>query len=206
MKKGIILAKGAFPTHHIPINYLNSGVPIICCDGAASKLINHNIEPFAIVGDLDSVSNKIKAKYTDRLYHKSDQETNDLTKAVEWCSLNGFNHLIILGATGLREDHTLGNISLLAQYAQKVEVEMITDHGTMTAFRGTKKFDCPIGEQISIFSLSPSAGVTTHHLKYPLKNTPLTSWWQGTLNETTNNNFTIASNDGIFIIYRNFTK
>ena len=45
-----------------------------------------------------------------------DQETNDLTKAVNYVKTLGFREVLILGATGRREDHTLGNISLLAQF------------------------------------------------------------------------------------------
>ena len=204
MKKAIILANGAYPTHQIPVTQLLSGLPIICCDGAVTKLERHKIEPFAVVGDLDSVPEKIKQKYADRIFHKPNQETNDLTKAVNWCITQHFTHITILGATGLREDHTLGNISLLANYAQQVAIEMITDHGIFTSFRGTKTFNCSIGEQVSIFTLTPSEKVTTHQLKYPLHKNHLTSWWQGTLNETTYNSFTISSHNGIFIIYRNF--
>lgn len=206
MKEAIILANGIYPTHQNPLAVLNSGLPIICCDGAVTKLDQHNKTPFAIVGDLDSVPQVLKEKYSNCLYPNPDQETNDLTKAVEWTIVRGFKKITILGATGLREDHTLGNISLLANYSKKAEVKILSDHGCFSAFCGTKTYICRPKEQISIFSLTPSEPITTVNLKYPLNHQPLTSWWQGTLNETTDESFTIKSSNATVIIFQNYTS
>jgi thiamine pyrophosphokinase len=108
-----VLANGKFPDHPNPLNYLLNAKRVICCDGAADSLIDFGLEPFAIVGDCDSVNKKIADRYRDRLFRNDDQETNDLTKAVKWCSEQGYKEIVILGATGKREDHTIGNISLL---------------------------------------------------------------------------------------------
>ena len=72
--------------------------------------------PDAIVGDMDSLNESIAGRFHDRIFKDKDQDTNDLTKAVAWCSERGYRDLVILGATGKREDHTIGNISLLAEY------------------------------------------------------------------------------------------
>ena len=59
-----------------------------------------------------------------------DQEINDLTKSVRFAHTQGYREVLILGATGLREDHTLGNISLLMDYAHLFKrVEMLSDYG-----------------------------------------------------------------------------
>ena len=94
-----------------------------------TPLIDFGLVPFAIVGDCDSVNKKIAEKYSDRLFRDTDQETNDLTKAVKWCSERGYTNIVILGATGKREDHTLGNISLLIEYSEFTSVKMVTDAG-----------------------------------------------------------------------------
>lgn len=52
----------------------------------------------------------------------------------------GFRRIDILGATGKREDHTLGNISLLFDYMrQGLDVTMQTDYGSFTPCHG--RFD-----------------------------------------------------------------
>jgi thiamine pyrophosphokinase len=125
-----------------------------------------------------------------------------LTKAVEWCVKEGFEDIIILGATGLREDHTLANISLLTDYAAKVNVRMFTDSGEFTPALTTILFDSYKGQQISIFSITPDTKITTHGLKYAVQNRNLRNWWQGSLNEAEGNNFTIEFDTGMLIIFK----
>ena len=62
--------------------------------------------------------------------YNPDQETNDQTKAVNYLMEKGFRRIAIVGATGRREDHTLGNISLLMEYMRMGQkYVMYTDYG-----------------------------------------------------------------------------
>ncbi len=65
---------------------------------------------------MDSIPGDLREKYAGKIITIKDQEINDLTKAVYFAQNVGQEEIVILGATGLREDHTLGNISLLADY------------------------------------------------------------------------------------------
>ena len=58
-----ILANGSFPKHKTPLKILNNSKTIICCDGAADILIQKNILPNMIIGDMDSISQRILKKY-----------------------------------------------------------------------------------------------------------------------------------------------
>jgi thiamine pyrophosphokinase len=66
------------------------------------------MQPDAIVGDMDSLSDELANRFADRIYLDENQDTNDLTKAVMWCSDMGYKDIVIVGGTGKREDHTLG--------------------------------------------------------------------------------------------------
>ena len=114
--KAVILADGSFPDHEIPLGYLRNSEHTICCDRSAENLVRADLMPEAIVGDLDSLDTGIAERFADRLYKDSEQDTNDLTKAVKWCINKRYKEIVILGATGNREDHTICNISLLAEY------------------------------------------------------------------------------------------
>jgi thiamine pyrophosphokinase len=201
----VILADGSFPVHEIPLGILRNASRIICCDGAAESLIEHEIEPFAIVGDCDSLSLSTSEKYSDRIFRYSEQETNDLTKAVKWCSEKGYSEIVILGATGKREDHALGNISLLADYAGYADVMMVTDTGTFHPLKKGKTFKVKAGQQISVFSIDPATEITSTGLKYPLKNMKLTNWWQATLNEAAGNQFSLEFEGGPVIVFLAFS-
>ncbi len=198
----VVLADGGFPTHFVPLDMLESAGTIVCCDGAAEKLLHYGKEPGYIVGDLDSLSSALKIRFTDRLHCFDSQETNDLTKAVEFCIRQGVQAITIVGATGLREDHTIANVSLLADYAAKCRVEMITDYGIFTAITKTTAFESYAGQQVSIFALTPEKPVTLHGLKYPLHKHKLLSWWMGSLNEANGAEFTIEFEEGTLIVFR----
>lgn len=199
----VILANGRFPRHAYPLSLLKEAETIIACDGAVNKLLEHGITPTFIVGDLDSVADRIKELFADRIYLNPDQETNDLTKAVQFAAERGFRSISILGATGIREDHTLANISLLTQYHRDFEaVDMITDYGTFRAITKTTCFDSYKKQKISIFSLPPVVPVTVHNLKYPIVNRELSVWWEGSLNESVGDSFDIELHgDGFLIVY-----
>jgi thiamine pyrophosphokinase len=200
----VIVANGEFPHTPLPLEYLHHASTIIACDGAVNSLEAHQITPNAIVGDLDSISPNSYSQYTDRIHIVENQEINDLTKAVHYAHSLGFKNILILAATGLREDHTIGNVSLLIEYAQIFEhVEMLSDFGLFTPLLQTTTLSSIKGQQISIFSLNDNSEITTEGLRWPINHRKLTSWWQGSLNEATGSNFTITlSPSSQVIIYR----
>ncbi len=198
----IILANGAFPQSEKLLSMLDNAEQIVCCDGAVNNLVASGREPFVIIGDLDSVNPEIRLKYKKRLVRVLDQDTNDLTKAVNWCVENGIKEVTILGATGKREDHTIGNISLLAQYSKVISVKLFTDYGVFVSVSKTTAFDTFKGQQVSIFSLDTDLKISSTGLKYPLNEHKLTSWWMGTLNESEGETITIILNEaGDVIVY-----
>jgi len=199
----VIIADGAFPENEIPLNYIRNSEKIICCDGSADNLILAGFTPDAIVGDMDSLSDDLADRFADRIFPDKDQKTNDLTKAVAWCKKRGYNDIVIVGATGKREDHTIGNISLLAEYAANTTVRMVTDTGIFIPFLGSCSVSSFKGQQISIFSIDPGTAISSTGLKYPLKNLMISNWWVATLNEALGD-FSLEFNKGRVIVYLKF--
>ncbi len=204
--KTVIIADGVFPTHEIPLAYLKNAARIICCDGSVKSLVKAGMEPDAVAGDMDSLPIDLADRFSDRLFPDNDQETNDLTKAVTWCLKRGYSDLILLGATGRREDHTLGNISLLADYGKNSEVTMVTDTGIIRPLFESADVQSFPGQQVSVFSLDPSAEVTSEGLKYRLNRMKLHSWWRASLNESESESFMLTFSGGPLIIYLKFPE
>ena len=200
-KSAVILANGRFPFSSLPLGYLDNADHIICCDGSVTGLVDYGLEPDAIAGDLDSVPASLKRKYADRLFYYGDQDTNDLTKAVRYCLAKEITDLVILGATGLREDHTLGNISLLADYAESLSVKMVTDYGIIIPVEPGVKVGSRPGQQVSVFAVDPGIRVTSKGLKFPLKDLELRNWWMGTLNECTGEDFILDFSGGRILVF-----
>lgn len=199
----VIIANGAFPTRPDILTELKRSSCIIACDGAVNNLMGAGIAPHHIVGDLDSVSDELRRQFSDILFHNPDQETNDLTKAAEFAVEKGFKRPVILGATGLREDHTLGNISLLTTYSRMFDtVRMVSDFGTFIPVMNTSTIECIPGQQVSLFAIFPFGSITTHGLRYPIRERKLPVWWEGTLNEALSFSFTIElAGEGNVIVY-----
>ena len=181
----VILANGSFPRRKCLLETLHAAARIVCCDGAAAKLLRTGREPDLIVGDFDSLGPALRKRFGKRLVQESEQETNDLSKAFRACMARGWRSIVILGAGGRREDHLLGNISLLPLFAAAgADVRMETDFGTFLPVLSSASFRRPAGTKVSIFSFHPEMPVTASGLKYPLDKLRLPFWWCGTLNET----------------------
>ena len=201
--KIVILANGLFPMARQGLDLLKTADLLICCDGAADKLIDFGMSPHVIIGDLDSVSEEVKEQYASILIHSDDQESNDLTKAVHHCIEKGYPSVFILGATGLREDHTLGNISLMMEYYPRIEVQIISDYGIFFLVQSGEQVQSAVGEKISLFSIDNRVSVSSTGLKYPLNDLQLSNWYRASLNEATADHFTpIFESDLPLIVYK----
>ena len=190
----VILADGNFPVADVPLRLLREAPYVVCCDGAS----RHWPQCDAIVGDGDSVPDELR----HRLIQVDEQDDNDLTKATRHCISRGLRRIVYLGATGRREDHTLGNISLIARYHQDfgLSVLMATDYGWFVPAYATCVFNSVSGQQVSLFNVS-CRQLTSKGLKWDAY--PYQQLWQGTLNEALGETFTIEA-DGEYLIFRTY--
>ena len=200
----VILANGDFPSHNSPLIILENASTIICCDGSVNHLVKNGMEPHYILGDLDSINNNLRNKYSDRIIELPDQDENDLRKTIQWVVEKGVKKAVILGATGKRDDHNLANIFTLLQYPSTLEITMYSNHGIFSVAENEKTFDSFTGQQISLFSTDPKIEVTSNNLKYNFNNKMLTTLYNGSLNESINENFTLTLSHGKILVYQVF--
>lgn len=190
----VILANGDFPQAEIPLELLRRAPFVCACDGA----VDHYPQADVIVGDGDSVPEDLR----NRLIQIDEQEDNDLTKATRYCLSKGMRRIIYLGATGQREDHTLGNISLIVRYALELDVEplLATDYGWFVVAEEESEFASFKGQQVSIFNMGCTT-LASEELRWQAY--PYRQWWQGTLNEATGSSFVLKGN-GPYLVYRTY--
>jgi len=214
LSKCVIVAHGAFPSHPLPLAALRAARRVVCCDGSVEKLEAAGFAPDWIVGDLDSLSDASRARHRDRLVAVAEQETNDLAKAFRFCVEQGWHDVVIVGATGLREDHTLGNLAWLADFAQTLHaldsaragsrVVLLTDTGIFTPALASMQFRSHAGQQVSLFSFGPGVQVYAEGLKYPLDQVPFTRWWQAALNEALGEAFKLVFEGGPLLVFQTY--
>ena len=198
-KTVVIICDGQFPKNEYPRYLIRTADFTVCCDGALRKFVRNSRAIFGedrlpdlVIGDMDTLPASWQKKHADIIIRESEQEHNDQTKAVRWVlgNIAGIDHIYILGSTGGRADHTIGNLSLLMEYTRMFDlgettIEAVTDQETFFAVNDTIEFDCGTGRQVSIFSPDNSLKIRSTGLEYPTDEVVFDNWWKATLNKAT---------------------
>lgn len=192
----VILANGEFPRREYPLWLLKNADVVVCCDSALNvrRLRRLGVEPAAVVGDLDSISDAERKSLGDKAVKVEEQDYNDLNKAFRWLRANypQADDICILGALGRSEAHALGNLSYLLFWekeinlsASGVRVEMVSDYNT--AFVVTDSCELHVGEgrKLSFFVQDSDLCIKSSGLEWPLNDVRFDYWFRGTLNRAT---------------------
>ena len=189
MNGTVILAAGDFPRKGgAAWKLLVGATRVVACDSAADAYRRRFRKwPTVIIGDLDSFSRPNLFPVSCSLVPVSDQETNDLTKAVHYATENfpDETRIHILAATGRSEAHTIGNVSLLMEYAKsfpQLEIDMVSDYSTIFAMTDSDTLHIGEGRRISIFSPDPTLRVKSTGLRWKTDNVVFDNWWKASLN------------------------
>ena len=190
----IILANGEFPKKDGEAwRLLAAAKRVVCCDGAADAYRQRFRRwPDVIIGDFDSVSVR---SVPCRVIHDADQNTNDLEKAMAYCAKQGWRNPVIVGATGKREDHTLGNVFRALDYG----CEVVTDRGRFIPVRGKAVLKARIGAAVSVFAPDPKTRMTSKGLEWPLDAVKFRNLYCATLNRATATRVTLTASRPVSI-------
>jgi thiamine pyrophosphokinase len=195
MNSVAILCNGEFPRKAYPLYLLDSADAVVCCDGAAVKYLRRYGEerlPEVIIGDMDSLPKRLREKLAPIVIPVEEQDYNDLTKAMRYVLEHhpDVPDIHILGATGLREDHTVGNLGLLMEYTRMfdlegVRVEMVSDYSTAFALTDSCELHVGKGRRVSLFSPDNTLTIKSEGLQWPTDAVVFDAWWPATLNRAT---------------------
>ena len=197
----ILFGNAEVPSNALAIQAIDNADKIICIDGGVDNLIKLGYEPSYILGDLDSLA-------FDPEYYKcefeilEDQSKSDLEKALEWCAKNKIKSVILVGFSGLRDDHNLAVLLLLKMFSSKISITLITNFCTIYCNNGKARFNVSPGQIISIIASEPKTLISTYGLKYKLNNAILASPGHGISNIAINNSIEIESNDWIWLFLK----
>ncbi len=202
----IIVGNGEVPQGEIPMLFLQHARFIVCCDGALEKLLKIGMKPDVVIGDCDSISEDRRQQFKDIIIEDKDQECNDLQKALKYCLKQQFGPVAILGASGLRDDHQLANLSILNMYAERMDLIMVSNYGLFSFISEDTTFASTPGQEVSVFSFDGQALFSFSGLQYPVHNRRFAQLWEGSLNKALGNSFTITLNNGRGVVFREFCQ
>ena len=200
MVETVIVANGEFPKKDGEAwQLLAAAKRVICCDGAADTYRRRFRRwPDVIIGDFDSVSRlSSHVLRPPSFVHVPDQDTNDLEKAMAYCAKQGWRNPVIVGATGKREDHTIGNVFRALDYG----CEIVADTGRFVPVCGKASFKVAKGAAVSIFAPDPKTRMTSRGLEWPLDEVRFRNLYCATLNRTTAARVSLTATHPVYVYF-----
>ncbi|WP_394154152.1 thiamine diphosphokinase [Loktanella salsilacus] len=85
---------------------------VVAADGGADHALRHDLKPIAVIGDMDSLSNKARTAFADALHHVAEQDSTDFEKCLTRIKAP---LIMAAGFLGGRLDHTLAVLGTLAR-------------------------------------------------------------------------------------------
>ena len=184
----------------------------IAVDSGMSFFYRQGWVPDYIVGDFDSVKPEILQSFLglkeDKpkvLQFQPEKDETDTEIAIRTAIRRGCGAIHILGATGSRLDHVLGNIHLLGMaMEQGVEVIMADPNNRISMVREglVLKKGGQYGKYVSLLPFTPQVtGLTLTGFKYPLDQYTLECYHSlGVSNEITGEQAEISFRDGVLLV------
>jgi thiamine pyrophosphokinase len=169
-KRALIIANGESPKKLRLQSLVREATIVICADGGANIAMKAGITPDAIVGDLDSIHAEVLVKFRRVPTHEDrDDETTDLEKAIRWAIKAKIDHITVVGATGKRMDHSVGNLGVMAKYFPDAVIRFVDDAGEISYIGREITFEAKKGQVVSLIPLSRCEGIITKGLRYVLE-------------------------------------
>jgi thiamine pyrophosphokinase len=170
----LILANGTPPSRRLFTALRKEADLFLCADGGANVAARWRVLPDLVVGDLDSISPAaVRALPPGIIHHVRDQNSTDLEKCLVWCRKHHLQRVTVLGATGGRLDHAVGNLSALMKFSASMEIRFVDDDGELIPIRRFSRLALRKGTTISLIPLTRCSGVTTAGLQWNLRDAVL---------------------------------
>jgi thiamine pyrophosphokinase len=147
---------------------------LICADGGARHLKAAGMVPTLIVGDMDSLDRGAQESYEAMgvriIRHPREKNETDTELALREAFAMAPTEVRIWGALGGRIDHTLANLSLLAQGVERrVEVRLIDEWCELFLVPRHAVLEGEEGQTVSLLPFTGEvSGVTLTGFVYPL--------------------------------------
>lgn len=181
---------------------------LIAIDRGLAFLHKKAIKPDLIVGDFDSLPEGILDDYKDITPIRQfvpEKDATDMEIGIRTAMEMGADEIVILGGTGTRLDHVIGNIqTLMIPLQQGIETCIVDVNNRIRLLNKNKTIKKSefFGTYVSFFPLTTEVeGLTLKGFKYPLDNHRLTSDNSlGVSNEAVEDEVVIQLAKGILIM------
>jgi len=144
------LIGGADPAPGILTVALKWGETVVCADGGAETALWAGLNPVAVIGDMDSITDAAKDAFGDVLHPIAEQDSTDFDKA-----LRNIDAPLVLGVgfSGARLDHELGSMTVLTRHPDRRCILIGADTIVLLC-PPVISLDLPEGSAVSLFPMA----------------------------------------------------
>ncbi len=190
-RRTVVVAAGAAGAPALLAGILRPGDRLVAADGGADAIFAAGLCPEVVVGDMDSIGPRARARVEDDpaieiRRHPVRKDATDSQLALEYVLADGDRprEILMFGVFGDRLDHALGLVQFVAglEEAERRRIAM-TDGTQWVRVLGAGE-ECPVagdpGDTVSLLPLTPRVtGVSLEGFSFPLEDGALS--WGSTL-------------------------
>ena len=195
--KALLLVNGEPPKQ--PISTQNFDA-FYCTDGAWQKAQLLGMQPNAVVGDFDSLRQFPQEK--TEIIHRPDQNYTDFEKTLQVLQERGFTHVEVYGASGLEQDHFLGNLTAAFHYKNSLSITFHDEYSTYFFCEKQTFLTQVKNRMISLYPFPSAKNVHSQGLFYSLNGMDLNILTRiGTRNHASEDNVSISFESGELLVF-----
>jgi thiamine pyrophosphokinase len=170
VKRCVIVAGADIRDYDLIRSYLQPADYFVYCDSGLAHMEALQAPADLIVGDFDS--HPVPDLPAETIVLPEEKDDTDTVYAVNEALARGFEEFLLVGATGGRLDHTLGNLSILLKLDTLGKRALIVDE--LSEIEVVSDAPASVPDSFAYFSLLSvdgcARGVTVSDAKYPLVN------------------------------------
>lgn len=169
--RAVVVGNGEKPSPSLWNELMEDASVVLCADGGADTAREFGAVPYAVVGDLDSISPSVRAVIpSERLVCvDADNTGTDVQKVLRYALDMGIREAKLVGFTGGRSDHWLWNLSMLKSFGHAMDLCVIDDYCEVRLVRQVMRIRAQIGQKVSLTPLGGEVvGITTRGLRFSL--------------------------------------
>lgn len=207
MKRALVITGGQVSLRQIKEVTSNDDFVLkIGVDHGIDYMAEGDLIPDIILGDFDSCEpdtlRYYEEKHVEKIVFPDKKNMTDTQLALELMVERSMEEVIVLGAMGSRQDHTLANLMLMTHYGKKFNLIYLDASNKIELAKSFQNIKKGPYKYISLLPLSEKVvGVSITGVKYPLNKATLESASSyGISNEITEASATLWVDEGDLLI------
>lgn len=200
----VIMLNGQPPRRELLESVVAEAEVLIGADAGAVRLREAGLRIDYVVGDFDSVPDELlQSLPAESVVHDPGQDDTDLEKALRFAVSRWEQpQVVVVGTTGDRMDHVLGNVCGAVRYADQAFIRFVEDHSVLYFAHRRLQFDAPVGATVSLLPLGEVEKVRTEGLKWALQGETLTIGTRGVSNVVERSPVCVEWQSGHLVVVR----